>query len=126
MHHHWPNSSPYLMRVNAGKSLEPVFANTSAYAGPQSVLSLTSVTAQKQERCLRELRPPGSQFSVAAPDVNIPGFLTELHSRPWAAGSPDLHGGSSANAERSGCHSSEKAKRVIWGCFPKMPWEASE
>lgn len=120
MHYHWPNSAPYLMRINVGKSLEPIFANTSAYSGPQNVLSLTSVTAQKQDSCLRALRPPGSQFSVAAPDINVPGSLMELHSRLWAAGSPGLHGGSSANAERSGRHSSEKAKCMIWGCFPKM------
>ena len=120
MHYHWPNSAPYLMRKNAGKSLEPIFANTSAYSGPQSVLSPTSVTAQKQDRCLRELRPPGSQFSVAAPDVNVPVSLMELHSRPWAVGSPGFHCGSSANAERSGHNSSEKAKCMIWGCFPKM------
>ena len=66
------------MRINAGKSLEPIFANTSAYSGPQSVLSPTSVTAQKQDRCLRELRPPGSQFSVAAPDVNVPVSLMAI------------------------------------------------
>lgn len=101
MRHHWPDSSPCLMRLNVGKSLEPIFANTCLLRATECAITYKCHSPETRE---------GPE---EAPDINVPGSLTELDSRPWAAGSPGLHGGSSANAERSGRHSSEKAKCMI-------------